>query len=254
MGIDWLNIAEKCFEISEQKNLHVADLANLAVQNRLSAPEYDQEVLKSGFSSALSRNVSSKHPRFRKVSTGKKNAKGKTQYKRGVYSLKKIKTSLADPQLIEDQQTTNKDFIGKAGEFSVMAELLFRGFNASFMTVDDGIDVVASKDGHYFHIQVKTSTQRSNGSFQCTIRKNSFNKHDNRNTFYVLVLRYFKKHQPYLDYVILSSSQIDNFVSNGTINSNNTISFNMHFEKDKLLLGRLRTDLSFFLNRFDRIK
>lgn len=54
----------------------------------------------------------------------------------------------------------DKIFYGKGGEFSVVSELLFRGYNASIMSVDEGIDITASKGDKFFFIQVKTSFSR----------------------------------------------------------------------------------------------
>ncbi|MBR3794271.1 MAG: hypothetical protein IKK27_10130, partial [Alistipes sp.] len=35
----------------------------------------------------------------------------------------------------------NSDYIGRAGELSVMSELMFRGYNVNRMMIDDGIDI-----------------------------------------------------------------------------------------------------------------
>lgn len=55
-----------------------------------------------------------------------------------------------------------------------MSELLFFGFNASAMTVDDGIDVVANKGDSYFHIQVKTANASAQLKYQFRITKQAF--------------------------------------------------------------------------------
>lgn len=48
-------------------------------------------------------------------------------------------------------------FNGRAGEYSVVSELLFQGFDASVANVDDGTDVFAIREGRCFFFQVKTS-------------------------------------------------------------------------------------------------
>ena len=48
-------------------------------------------------------------------------------------------------------------FNGRAGEYSVISELLFCGFDACLTNVDAETDVFAVKDGKCFFLQVKTS-------------------------------------------------------------------------------------------------
>src|ERR1700712_3773853 len=57
----------------------------------------------------------------------------------------------------EEKIKIDSSFIGKGGEHLVCSELLFRGYNASIMSVDTGMDITATKDGKLFSIQVKTS-------------------------------------------------------------------------------------------------
>lgn len=71
-------------------------------------------------------------------------------------------------------------FTGKAGEHLVCSELLFRGFNASIMSVDVGLDIVATKKTKMFGIQVKTSNLNSFKTYVFDIRKASFERHDSR--------------------------------------------------------------------------
>lgn len=51
-------------------------------------------------------------------------------------------------------------YLGKAGQFAVMAECLMRGFNVAIPEVDIGDDlfVVNDQSGNYRRIQVKTVT------------------------------------------------------------------------------------------------
>ena len=71
-----------------------------------------------------------------------------------------------------------------------MSELLFWGFNASLMAVDTGIDIVASKDNLYHHLQVKTAARKDDGKFSFSIKSASFDVHDKNNTYYVFLMRY----------------------------------------------------------------
>ncbi|MCF7836211.1 hypothetical protein K9N08_02590 [Candidatus Gracilibacteria bacterium] len=47
-------------------------------------------------------------------------------------------------------------FIGKAGEYIVLAELLLREFNAALVAVDSGTDILTEKNNRLIRIQVKT--------------------------------------------------------------------------------------------------
>jgi hypothetical protein len=53
-------------------------------------------------------------------------------------------------------------YIGKAGQFAVMAELAFRGYNVAIPEIDVGDDVFVVNQGTGFlsRIQVKTATGR----------------------------------------------------------------------------------------------
>ena len=61
-------------------------------------------------------------------------------------------------------------FTGKAGEHLVCSELFFRGFNASIMSVDVGMDIVAVKENQLFGIQVKISNLNSFDTYVFDIR------------------------------------------------------------------------------------
>ncbi|MBS1666465.1 MAG: winged helix-turn-helix domain-containing protein [Bacteroidetes bacterium] len=71
-----------------------------------------------------------------------------------------IKKQVNDKQSEQDEEDKIKiesSFVGKAGEHLVCSELLFRGYNASIMSVDVGMDITATKDNKLFSIQVKTA-------------------------------------------------------------------------------------------------
>lgn len=80
--------------------------------------------------------------------------------------------------------------IGAAGELRVMSELLLRGYNADHITIDSGIDIRATKEGHVYEIQVKTVTELKAGKkFVTTIGKEAFMRTNSPNMYYVFVLR-----------------------------------------------------------------
>lgn len=136
---------------------------------------------------ALAASVKRKDSPFSRVA-GKKDLFGKTtSHKRGMYRLKQVRTAVAGRE--HEPPIVSTLYLGKAGELAVMSELLFWGFNASLMSVDQGIDIVASKGGIYYHLQVKTSTQRADGKFYFSITQTSFLANNSGSTYYVFLMR-----------------------------------------------------------------
>ena len=96
-----------------------------------------------------------------------KNVKGKQgQNRKGMYQLKRQKKS-DDIKIAEAVNKSGRTYVkeidkerdrytGKAGEFAVISELLFRQYNASLTSLDNGIDIIALKDGMTYYIQAKT--------------------------------------------------------------------------------------------------
>ena len=89
---------------------------------------------------------------------------------------------------IDKEVNQNTQFTGKWWEYLVCSKLLFNGYYACLMSVDDGIDIVAIKDKKQFLIQVKTSNTNKNWKFNYSINKKSFNKYLEENPYYVFVV------------------------------------------------------------------
>lgn len=202
-----LEIAKDILKPAGLKGMHVSEIAQVAAQHNrtLSLPV---EVFVSRLQTALANNLKLK---TRKPSFAKVEGKKKGVFKRGWYRVKVERNPSAAAQI--DPPQTDKAFTGKAGEYAVMSELLFWEFNASVMAVDDGIDVVASKDNKYFHVQVKTAAEQDGGRFTFTIKYNSFKEHDSATMFYVFVLRRGLRNE----YIIIPSSYLRTLVSGGRI-------------------------------------
>jgi hypothetical protein len=79
--------------------------------------------------------------------------------------------------------------IGSAGEYLVMSELLFEGFNASKMTVDRGIDIVAIRQDRPYYLQVKTRHVNKGGHYSINFNAKTFARDRPDNYFCVFVLR-----------------------------------------------------------------
>lgn len=117
----------------------------------------------------MAANVKSKTPIYAKVINPKTKRSRKGLYKikpepKGTRIIrtepdrkKKPKSGGDELPLVFSNSSCDKIFCGKGGEFAVVSELLFRGYNASIMSADEGVDITASKGDKFFFIQVKTS-------------------------------------------------------------------------------------------------
>ena len=169
-----------------KREAHLDAIATKAVElNKSLGLSVDAFSKKAG--AALAASVKRKGSPFARVA-GKKDLLGKpVANKRGMYRLKQVRVAQAGKE--HEPPAVDTLFVGKAGELAVMSELLFWGFNASLMAVDQGIDIVASKNGHYFHIQVKTSTPRADGRFYFSIKRSAFEANLRGSTYYVFLMR-----------------------------------------------------------------
>lgn len=211
-----------------RNGMHVSDIAAEAVQRNtnmgLSAEAFQEKI-----QAALAAHVKRKNqkPSFAKIRNPDPNA-GK--FRRGYY---RVIQRQAAPKPIAPP-ITSTDFIGKAGEYAVMSELLFWGYNTSAMAVDAGVDIVVSKNDKYFHIQVKTATE-NNGRFGFSIRTNAFERNHNSSMFYIFVLRQGLNNE----FIIMPSSYIQALVASGKINKGTTLPLSIvaDFKKRKYQLN-----------------
>lgn len=128
-----------------------------------------------------------KDGRFSEVIFGKRFGNVKKAYE---LALRNMGTK-TEERRIEEQilEFPNKGlFIGRAAETYIVAELMYRGFNASILPVDLGVDVVAVKDNKTFYFQVKNISFDKNQSRKIPITTSSFLKNQSTNVFYAFVL------------------------------------------------------------------
>lgn len=229
---------------STKSPMHVNEISSIAVKSNKNMGMSEEE-LAVKLSSSLSQHLRTKSPIFAKIA----NKNG--SLKRGIYRLKKqiVKTQKLPAPKFEELST---NYTGKAGEYAVMSELLFWGFNVSLMAVDEGIDVIATKDNKYFHIQVKATTEKTDStSFNFTIKRDVFETNNNSTTFYVLVLR-SKQHT---EYIVLPSTEIDRLLKLGRVIGNTSISLRIIYDsKSKKYLLNSKEDLSPYRNAFNQIR
>lgn len=236
-------ILQVAYEIlNKEKELHVNQIAEKAMQNNKNMGMKIEDFTKK-LNAALINNVKSKTPYFAKP----KNKNG--SFKKGIYRVKQFRTTKS--AIAITAPVVNSLFTGKAGEHAVMSELLFWGFNASLMSVDDGVDIVASKNNRYFHIQVKTATLDANNRYGFSIKQQSFNTHDAGSTYYIFVLRSKSGNQ----YMVLPSSDIRNQKNLGVINGDLSLSIGISYDSEskKWKLNK-RHEINIYLNNFQQIK
>lgn len=153
----------------------------------------------------------------------------------------------------EEKIAIEGSFTGKAGEHLVCCELLFRGFNASIMSVDVGMDIVAVKGNQLFGIQVKTSNLNRFGTYVFDIRKVSFERHSNGNVFYIFVLHGENQNH----FLILPFLEIEQKMHERAIlgvGHGKRYRVNIKFRDGKIYLGNMDNEMGYFLDNWDLIK
>ena len=175
----------------------------------------------------------------------------------GIFTLNPHKKEIKQtPKIIEIEKEQEEKikiesgFIGKGGEHLVCSELLFRGFNASIMSLDIGVDISAIKDNIFYGIQVKTARKNKVGTYPFYIPGISFKKHNKGNIFYILLLRDEEQNR----YLVLPSNEVQKKISEGAIYFVNTkgYSLSVKFRGGKIYLGK--KEMGYFLNNWDLIK
>lgn len=226
---------------ANKAGLHVDEIANEAVLKNTNMG-LDANSLASKLSQVLSINVKSKNPTFTRVLN-----KDKTK-KRGYYKLRM--TRLPTVSAVSDTPTVDTSYFGKAGEYAVLSELLFWGYNVSSMAVDQGVDLVASKNGKYFHLQVKTATPQSqpNGVFkyQFSVKEKIFSSNHDSTMWYVFVLRKTFGN----DYVVIPSTELQTQRNRGNITGQDfSIKITIEDKGRKYLMSG-NVDINAFVNKF----
>ena len=161
--------------------------------------------------------------------------------------------SLVKKTEIKASTATDGGFTGKGGEYLVCAELLFRGFNASIMSVDRGIDIIAIKNKRLFRIQVKTANLNKSKAFGFDIGKTSFERHDAGDIFYVFVLRCADK----TDFLILPFYEMEKKVYEKAIflvGQTPRLRVNIRLREDGTFLGSKGNQMDYYLNNWNVIK
>ena len=179
---------------------------------------------------------------------------------RGIFALNTNKKEIKQtPKIIEAEKEEEEKiiieggFIGKGGEHLVCCELLFRGFNASIMSVDVGVDISAIKDSKFFGIQVKTARKNNSEIYNFHIRRKSFERFNQGNIFYILVLRDGINNS----FLILPASEVEKKIKEGAIfvvNNKTGYALSIKFRDGKFYLGNKNHEMGYFLDNWNLIK
>ena len=163
------------------------------------------------------------------------------------YKLRPAQTSLPGSGRKKHKPLTDTDdsnYIGKAGEMAVLTELTFRGYNVTAMSVDEGIDLVASKDNIFYFIQVKTTYIDDNSRFSIQIPIENYNRVKSNNIIYIFVLR---EEIGAMRYFVFHQNEIENEIIKGYIEQTNSniiikIEYDSNSHIPYLYNGRGRTN------------
>jgi len=178
----------------------------------------------------------------------------------GTFALNPNKKEIKEtPKIIEAEKAEEEKivieggFTGKGGEYLVCSKLLFLGFNASIMSVDVGMDIVAVKENQSFGIQVKTSNLNSFNTYVFNIRKISFERHNNNNTFYIFVLHGEKKDS----FLILPFFEIEKKIRERVIlevGHGKLYRVNIKIRNGHVYVNNMDNEMDYFLDNWELIK
>jgi hypothetical protein len=121
------------------------------------------------------------------------------------------------------------------------------------MNVDEGLDIVATKEGKLFNIQVKTSNENRFNRYVSDIRATSFEKHNTSNTFYIFILRGKNDTR----FLIFPYNEMQKFLDQKTIlsvNKKTRYRVNISLRDGKIYLGNQNNEVSYYLSKWNLIK
>jgi hypothetical protein len=125
------------------------------------------------------------------------------------------------------------------------------------MSVDEGIDITASKNDKFFYIQVK-STNFDNSVISVSIRPNRFINNSSADIYYIIVFRYTYKSVNTNRYIVIQNKLLEHYVLSGEISQKDSKSVNIRIkQKDGHLYlyhGNKEAQIDHWLDNFDLIK
>ncbi|MFS4455885.1 HTH domain-containing protein [Maribacter sp. 2304DJ31-5] len=175
------------------------------------------------------------------------------------YSINPNKRAIKKPKTVSKKENgqiekIGSGFTGKAGEHYVTSELLFRGYNASIMSVDIGMDIIATKNNKLFSLQVKTSNLLGSNSYIFDMRKVSLERDHAGNIFYVFVMIHPDGSK---SAVILTSNKIEELIHTNAIkNITKYERFRvvLKIRNNQIFIGTLDNPIDYYWNNWSIIK
>lgn len=149
----------------------------------------------------------------------------------------------------EEKIKIESGYTGKGGEHLVCSELLFRGFNASIMSVDVGMDIIATRDNKLFGIQVKTSNLNKFNTYNFDVRKVSFERHNSGGVYYIFVLHNEKRNT----FLILPYHEMAKKVHEGAIKEilgGSRYRVRILARGSKVYIGNKEHEINYYLNNW----
>ncbi len=144
-------------------------------------------------------------------------------------------------------------YVGAAGETAVISELMFNGYNANRMMIDEGVDIVATKNNIYYYIQVKTAYVES-GRIYCQIDQDRYDAFIQSQIRYIIVARYNDKGLDRNMFFVFNSHDIDKGIHDRYIKlGQNCVSIKIKFHPQSgapYLYDEKECDASYHLNNF----
>ncbi len=230
----------------EKKPLHYKEITRLALERGLL--ETEGATPDSSMNSQIITDIKHKgmSSDFVKIgpSTYGLNPNYRTEPKKIIEEIKEIEE--------EEKRKVESGYVGKGGEFLVCSELLFRGYNASIMSVDVGMDIIATKESKLFGIQVKTSNLNQYNTYNFDVRKVSFERHDSGGVYYIFVLRSENNSQ----FLILPYNEMAKKVHEKAIKVvvGDKYRLKIDIRDGKVYLGNREHEMGYYLNNWEVIK
>jgi len=173
----------------------------------------------------------------------------------GVWSLGPGASAHLQSTNVELQRPSDNQFTGLAGEYAVMSELLACSWNVAKFPHDDGVDIVATKDGSMRTVQVKTAhgTGRGHQTFSFSVSSRAHEQYSGVQHYYVLVLRRIVGPRWLNDCIILNVHDLNDLLVHGNVDRGDRDSFRIgvRLEGARFLIGE--RDVSAKVNRFQTL-
>lgn len=239
-------------------------LAAFEILKEAEAPMHYKEITEKALEKGLitTDGDSPEHTMISQLSTEIKSKQESSNFIRtgpGIFALNpdKIEEEVVKPikkVILEKKAKIGGGFTGKAGEHYVCSELLFRGYNASIMSVDVGMDIIATKNNKLFSLQVKTSNLHPTNSYIFDMRKVALERDYAGNVFYIFVMIHSDNTKSAL---ILPANEIDKLIYDNAIKDLKTVDrfrVTLKIRNGKIFIGTLDNPIDYYWNNWEVIK